>query len=120
MLTTTYLIYLLLSVGATIGAARTLKKCGLIVLKRVFNEDLSLAQALNNMLAIGFYLLCIGFILSSIKISIAPKCLADMFEILGLKVGKISTILGALLLFNVYFLKKCQGSVKKEEKINLY
>ena len=58
-----YLVYLSLSIFATIFVARTLSKNGLAFLIEGFKGNEALAVSTNHLLVVGFYLLNIGFVM---------------------------------------------------------
>ena len=58
----TYLLYLAITVPLTIWVARALHRHGQVFLIDVFNGDERLANAVNQLLVIGFYLLNFGFL----------------------------------------------------------
>ena len=57
-----YVIYLLVSIGLTIWVARTLSKNGRIFLADVLHGNEKLADAVNHLLVVGFYLVNLGFV----------------------------------------------------------
>ena len=58
----TYLAYLLLAIPLTIWVARTLYKNGLIFLIDSFLGNEPLAESVNHLLVVGFYLVNLGFV----------------------------------------------------------
>ena len=56
ILVTAYLFYLVLSVCLTIWVAQTLFKNGRVFLVDVFHGNESLADSVNHLLVVGFYL----------------------------------------------------------------
>ena len=57
-----YSLYLILAVGMTVWVARTLHKNGRIFLVDCFNGNTDLADSVNHLLVVGFYLMNIGFV----------------------------------------------------------
>ena len=62
---TTYVVYLLVAVPLTIWVATTLSRNGRVFLEDVFAGNEGLADAVNRLLVVGFYLLNLGFVSSS-------------------------------------------------------
>jgi hypothetical protein len=60
---TVYLLYLLISVVLTIVTATILARSGRIFLTRMLGGDEALGQAISRLLAVGFYLLNLGFVI---------------------------------------------------------
>src|ERR1700756_1449539 len=63
----TYLTYLLISVTLTIWVARTLYKRGAIFLVDAFHGNQELADSVNHLLVVGFYLINIGYVAIALK-----------------------------------------------------
>jgi len=64
----TYLVYLAVSIVLTVWVARTLKRNGQVFLDDAF-EDERLAESVNHLLVVGFYLLNLGYVAVALKIS---------------------------------------------------
>jgi hypothetical protein len=58
----TYTLYLVLAVALTIWVAKTLHKNGRIFLVDCFHGNTELADSVNHLLVVGFYLINIGFV----------------------------------------------------------
>ena len=57
-----YLIYLAISITLTIWVARSLFKNGRVFLVDTFLGDEKLADSVNHLLLIGFYLINLGYV----------------------------------------------------------
>lgn len=97
----TYVLYLLVSVGLTAWVARTLHRNGRPFLIVSFHGNEPLADSVNHLLVVGFYLLNFGFISLTLKVGLAPGSGAAVFEVLGSKVGAVLLILGLLHFLNL-------------------
>ena len=97
-----YLTYLFLSVTVTIWVARTLSKNGRVFLIDTFNQNAELAEAVNNLMVVGFYLLNVGYVALALKYGERPEDLADAIELISTKVGCVLLFLGAMHFFNLY------------------
>ena len=64
----TYLIYLALSIGLTVWVARTLHTNGRRFLLDTFQGDGELADSVNRLLVVGFYLINLGFVALALKL----------------------------------------------------
>ncbi len=60
-LTTSYLIYAIAAIGLTGVLARTLFANGKVFLRDVFAENEGMAEAVNHLLVVGFYMLNLGY-----------------------------------------------------------
>jgi hypothetical protein len=98
----TYFSYLLLSVGLTVWVGRTLYKNGALFLVDVFKGNTELAKAVNHLLVVGFYLINLGYVTLTLKISDAPTATQGAIESLSLKIGAVLIVLGVLHLTNVF------------------
>lgn len=97
-----YVIYLLVTIPLTIWVATTLSRNGKVFLEDVFAGNEPLAQAVNRLLVVGFYLLNIGFVLLFLRVSSPVYDLGSLFETVSVKVGVVMLALGLLHFVNVY------------------
>ena len=98
----TYVIYLVVSIGLTIWVARTLHKNGRFFLVDSFGGNTDLADSVNHLLVVGFYLINIGFVTLFLRLSEAVPGVAAVFEALSGKVGVVLLVLGGMHFFNMY------------------
>jgi|SRR5262245_51014784 hypothetical protein len=98
----TYVAYLGLSIGLTVWVARTLMKNGRIFLVDTFQRNEPLADSVNHLLVVGFYLINIGYVALALKYGEKPTDLAQSIEVLSTKVGLVLLVLGAMHFFNLY------------------
>lgn len=101
-LPTTYLLYLAISVAVTIWVARTLHRRGRIFLVRTFKGNERLADSVNDLLVVGFYLINFGYVTLALKYGVKPTNLSESIEFLSTKLGLVLLILGAMHFFNLY------------------
>ena len=97
-----YLAYLVISIALTVWVARTLVKNGRVFLVDSFLGNESLADSVNHLLAVGFYLVNIGYVALALKYGEKPMDLAQAIETLSTKVGLVLLVLGAMHFFNLY------------------
>jgi hypothetical protein len=69
----------------------------------VFGGDEGLAQAVNRLLVVGFYLLNLGFVALTMRTSGEIVSVRQAFGVLFLKIGEELLVLGALHLANIIF-----------------
>jgi hypothetical protein len=100
-LTYTYGVYLLISAIVTIWVARTLHSHGRLFLVKCFHGDGTLADSVNDLLVVGFYLLNFGYVALALKYGEKPVDLQGAIEFLATKVGLVLVILGAIHFFNL-------------------
>lgn len=97
-----YLAYLGISVALTIWVARTLHKNGRIFLVESFQGNAALADSVNHLLVVGFYLVNIGFVTLALKYGDHATDAQTALEILSSKVGLVLVVLGAMHFLNLY------------------
>ncbi|MFG2597031.1 hypothetical protein [Streptomyces sp. NPDC048462] len=112
-----YVIYLLISVALTIWVARTLSRNGKVFLADVLHGNEKLADAVNHLLVVGFYLVNLGFVTLYLKNSDEVTDARALFDALSLKVGVVLLVLGVMHLGNVYVLNRIRrrGMMDREQ-----
>ena len=103
---TSYVAYLLISVGVTVWVAHTLSKNGRVFLIECFGDNERLADSINHMLVVGFYLINLGYVTLALKATSGPDSVAGSIEFLSTKVGLVLLVLGAMHFFNMYVIAK--------------
>ncbi|RYU12335.1 hypothetical protein [Nocardioides iriomotensis] len=98
----TYLTYLLVAVPLTVWVAQTLSSNGRVFLEDVFSGNDDLADAVNKLLVVGFYLLNIGFVTLYLRVGTEVADLRGLVETLSVKVGIVMLVLGLVHFCNVY------------------
>jgi hypothetical protein len=98
----TYAVYVVMSVMLTIWVARTLHANGRIFLVDVFGGNESLADSVNHLLVVGFYLINLGFISLFLKLGYEVASARQGIEALSYKVGTVLIVLGAMHFFNLF------------------
>ena len=63
----TYLSYLAISIAMTVWVAKTLHKNGRIFLIDSFGGNVALADSINHLLWVGFYLINIGYVALALR-----------------------------------------------------
>jgi hypothetical protein len=108
----TYLVYLLISVALTIWVARTLHKRGAIFLIDAFHGNAELADSVNHLLVVGFYLINIGFVSLALKTAAIINTSRAAIELLSDKMGMVLLILGGMHFFNLYVFSRIRRSAR--------
>ena len=97
---TTYIIYLTGSAFLTIWVGHTLYENGRTFVVRAVQEE-ALADAINKMLLIGFYLVNGAYVLLVLKDEHIITNLAQLLELLSIKLGLIVSVLAGMHFFNL-------------------
>ncbi|MEC3996580.1 hypothetical protein VSR01_24965 [Actinacidiphila sp. DG2A-62] len=112
-----YVVYLLISVCLTVWVARTLSSNGRVFLADVLHGNEPLADAVNRLLVVGFYLVNLGFVALYLKTGDAIDDAREVFEALSVKLGVVLLVLGVMHLGNVYALNRFRrrGMLEREQ-----
>ncbi|HEY4017970.1 MAG TPA: hypothetical protein VGM75_04755 [Pseudonocardiaceae bacterium] len=110
----TDLTYVLLSALLTVWVGRTLTRNGKVFLGDVFRNNMRLAEAMNQLLVVGFYLINLGFVALFLRTIGKVNSLRDAFETLSTKLGVVLVVLGVLHLTNVLIFSR----VRRRSLIN--
>lgn len=97
-----YLAYLAGSIGLTVWIARTLFKHGEVFLEDVFVHNPRMANAVNRLLVVGFYLLNLGYAFVTLQADRSEVTPVQAIETLALKLGALMIALGLLHFGNLY------------------
>ncbi len=102
----TYVVYVALSISLTIWVAHTLHKNGRVFLIDSFHGNEQLADSVNHLLVVGFYLINIGYIALALREGVAPADLRGVLETISRKIGVVMLVLGGMHFFNVFVFSK--------------
>jgi hypothetical protein len=101
-----YVAYLVLSLGVTIWVARMLHQNGRVFLVDAFHGKEDLADSVNKLLVVGFYLINVGWAVWSLETSAPLETVRQAIELVSSKVGTILLILGVMHFLNLYVLNR--------------
>jgi hypothetical protein len=102
----TYLLYLTISVALTIWVAQTLFKNGRVFLVDVFHGNDALADSVNHLLVVGFYLINFGYISLALKLGYQVADTRESIEALSWKIGLVLLVLGGMHFGNLYIFSR--------------
>ncbi|MEU9736266.1 hypothetical protein [Streptomyces sp. NPDC048002] len=112
----TYAIYLAVSITLTVWVARTLSRNGRVFLADVLRGNEELADAVNQLLVVGFYLVNLGLVALFMGDGGDVSDTRGMFESLSVKLGVVLLVLGVMHLFNVYVLNRIRRRGRMERE----
>src|ERR1700748_1321230 len=92
----THLGYLAITIPLTIWVAKTLHKNGRVFLVDSFHGNVELADSVNHLLVVGFYLINLGFVCLYIRNGSHPTDGASALEEASVKIGTVTLVLGVL------------------------
>jgi hypothetical protein len=102
----TYSLYLAIALSVTIWVARTLHKNGRVFLVDCFRGNEELADSVNHLLVVGFYLVNVGFVTLYLKLANPVGSATSVFEALSGKIGTVLLILGGMHFWNIWLFNK--------------
>jgi hypothetical protein len=97
-----YLAYLTLSLTVTIWVAQTLRHNGRSFLVDAFHGNAELADSVNHLLVVGFYLINIGYVTLALHTSAQVATVRSAIELVCDKLGVVLIVLGAMHFLNLY------------------
>jgi len=104
-----YIVYLGITISVTVWVASTLFKNGKVFLLDIFGQNQTMAKSVNHLLLVGFYLINLGYVITSLKIMGEIDNIQILIEKLSFKVGFIILVLGAMHFFNLFIFFKLRN-----------
>jgi hypothetical protein len=108
-ITVTYLTYLAISISLTIWVAQTLHRNGRVFLIDVFQGNEALADSVNHLLVVGFYLINLGYVSLALKLGYQIESAHEGIEALSWKVGLVLVVLGGMHFFNLFIFSRIRS-----------
>ena len=108
----TDLIYLALCVAVTLLVGWTLHKNGRTFLVEIFQGREDLADSVNHLLVVGYYLGTIGFVTLTLKYGARPVDMPGAIEILATKVGIVLSVIGVLHFESLFVFSRLRWRVR--------
>ena len=102
----TYLAYVTFSIPLTIWVVRTLHRNGRIFLVDAFGGNEPLADSVNHLLVVGFYLINFAYMTLALKSDVQPADVQGVIETLSVKIGGVLLILGGMHFLNLIVFSK--------------
>ena len=110
----TYTLYAVISVGITIWVAETLRRNGRVFLVEAFVKE-EVADSVNHLLVVGFYLINIGFVSLFLRMAENPQNAVEAVEFISFKIGVVLVVLGCMHFFNVFNFAKIRRKAKERK-----
>ena len=98
-----YFVYLSASAALTVWVGNTLYRNGRVFLVSVFKEA-GVADSVNHLLVVGFYLVNLGAAAILINAGGAPRTFPDMIQETVTRIGVVLLVLGTMHFFNMFVL----------------
>lgn len=112
---TCYIIYLLIGVPLTVWVGQTLHRNGRVFLLEAFHGKEDMADSVNHLLLVGFYLINVGYVLLGLPLGTKPGTTQEAFEFLATKLGLVLLVLGAMHFFNMFNFDKMRKKARPTE-----
>lgn len=111
-----YYVYLVLSLALTVWVATTLHRNGRVFLVEAFHGHQEMADSVNHLLVVGFYLVNIGYVALALRTATSLDTLRGAIELVSEKVGAVLLILGMMHFFNLYLLNRMRTHAAKSSE----
>ena len=106
-----YLIYLAVSIAVTIWVAASLHKNGRVFLIDAFQGKEKLADSVNHLLVVGFYLINIGYVTLALHTDQQVDSTRQAIEVISEKIGVVLLVLGTMHFLNIYIFNRLRQRV---------
>jgi hypothetical protein len=111
----TYAVYALISLSLTIWVSTTLHKNGRLFLIDAFHGNVEMADAVNHLLQVGFYLVNVGFVALFLRFGDTPTDAVTSVEYISTKIGIVLLALGGMHFFNMFNFANMRSKAKRRE-----
>lgn len=106
-----YFGYLVITIALTVWVARTLHTNGRVFLMEAFHGNGELANSVNHLLVVGFYLVNVGYITLALKTPYPMTTLREVIELESSKIGMVLLLLGVVHFFNILVFARMRARV---------
>ncbi len=114
-----YVSYLLISLAVTVWVARTLHKNGRVFLVDAFHGNAELADSVNHLLVVGFYLINIGYVTLALRTSENLATLRAAIELVSDKIGIVLLVLGGMHFFNLFVFSRMRKRSRTSSSLDV-
>jgi hypothetical protein len=109
-----YIAYLAISLAVTIWVAQTLRRNGRAFLVDAFHGNRELADSVNHLLVVGFYLINVGYVALALRTTSQVADTRAAIELVCDKLGVVLIVLGAMHFMNVYVFNRLRARGQAE------
>jgi len=114
-----YVSYLIISLAVTVWVAHTLHNNGRVFLVDAFHGNEALADSVNHLLVVGFYLINLGYVALYLKAGENLDSLRQAIEIVSDKIGIVLLVLGVMHFFNLFVFSRLRKRSQMDVNPNL-
>jgi len=111
----TYVAYLAICIPVVLFVGWTLHKNGRLFLVEIFEGHEGLADSINHLLIVAFYLAGFGMVAKVLRLNTTPEDTAQAFESLSSTVGLVLLVLGAAHILNMLMLGLARRKVLMDD-----
>ena len=97
-----YAAYLCVSVAVTVWVAAALQRNGRGFLVDAFHGDEAMADSVNRLLVVGFYLINVGYVTLALRTQADVATARQAIELVSDKLGLVLVVLGVMHFLNLY------------------
>ncbi|MGH2807007.1 MAG: hypothetical protein ACRDKT_07005 [Actinomycetota bacterium] len=97
-----YVAYAAVAIGLTAFLARTLFRNGGVFLHDVFGDKAAIADAVNTLLVVGFYMFNLGYALFTLNAGREFVAASDAMQFFVNRIGALLLVLAVMHLVNVF------------------
>jgi hypothetical protein len=101
-----YFVYLVASLTTTIWVAQTLRQNGRSFLIDAFHGNRELADSVNHLLVVGFYLINVGYVTLALRTAAQVATVRNAIELVCDKLGLVLIVLGVMHFLNLYIFNR--------------
>ena|SRR4029077_11467092 len=101
-----YFVYLVASLTTTIWVAQTLRQNGRSFLVDAFHGNRELADSVNHLLVVGFYLINVGYVTLALRTAAQVATVRNAIELVCDKLGLVLIVLGVMHFLNLYIFNR--------------
>ena len=101
-----YFVYLAASLTTTIWVAQTLRQNGRSFLIDAFHGNGELADSVNHLLVVGFYLINVGYVTLALRTAAQVATVRNAIELVCDKLGLVLIVLGVMHFLNLYIFNR--------------
>lgn len=108
-----YVTYLVISIAITIWVAGTLSRSGRVFLVDAFHGNAELADSVNHLLVVGFYLVTFGYVTLALSTTGQLNTPRQVIELVSDKIGFVLLVLGVMHFINLYVFSQLRKRSQK-------
>lgn len=101
-----YAAYLMIGLTTTVLVAKALHRSGRRFLVDAFHGDGELADSVNRLLVVGFYLVNVGFLTTALSTTSEVNSARSAIELVSDQTGVALIVLGGMHFFNLFVLNR--------------